>query len=299
MNFIGEIAAIVTAICWSFTSIFFTISGSRIGSVAVNRLRLLLALAFLLLAHLLTTGQFLPLTAGRERWFWLGISGFVGFVLGDGMLFQALVVVGTRITMLIMSLVPVIGTLLAWIFLGEKLSAIEILAISIVVGGITLVVADKQADYAAANKKHLLLGLLLAMGGAAGQAVGLILSKKGMAGDFPALSANVIRVSIAATISWLLTILIGKIKYTFSKLADKKALWTVLGGAAFGPFIGVWMSLVAIKYAKIGIASTLMALPPILVLPLVHYIFKEKISPRAITGTIITVAGIALLFLAT
>ena len=293
---LGEIAGLGTAICWSFTSIFFTIAGLRVGSAVVNRVRLVLAMIFLSITHYALTGQFVPFQAEPFRWFWLGLSGVIGLVIGDAMLFQAFVMIGTRITMLLMSLVPVMSALLAWIFLGEKLRSLEILAIAITVGGVTWVVADKHQDNTTIKGRQLILGILLGLGGAAGQAVGLLTSKKGLVGDFSALSGNLIRMIIAAGVMWVITIAMGQAGSTFKKVREGKAGRVILGGAVFGPFIGVWLSLVAIKYARIGIASTLMALTPILLIPLVRWIFKEKISLNAVIGTIVAVAGAALLF---
>lgn len=293
---LGEIAGLGTAFCWSFTSIFFTIGGLRVGSAVVNRVRLVIAMILLSATHFILTGHFIPYQAEPFRWFWLGLSGIIGLVLGDAMLFQAFVMIGTRITMLLMSIVPVISALLAWIFLGERLAALEILAIVLTVGGISWVIIDKHQDSATVKGRQLILGILLGLGGATGQAVGLLTSKKGLAGDFPALSGNLIRMITAAAVMWIITLIIGKAGVTIKKLQDKKAARSIFGGAVFGPFVGVWLSLVAIKYARIGIASTLMALTPILLIPLVRWIFKEKISLNAVIGTIVAVAGAALLF---
>jgi drug/metabolite transporter (DMT)-like permease len=297
-EFLGQIAALTTACCWAFTSIFFTIGGQRVGSVTVNRVRLLFALAFLAITHLIMFGKIFPFDAGADHWLWLGLSGIIGLVVGDAMLFQAFVVIGTRLPILMMSLVPVISTVEAWVFLDERLSAVEILGILITVCGIAWVVADKNRDRTLIGGKRLALGILLGFGGAVGQATGLLASKLGLANDFPALSGNLIRMFVAASVMWLLTLIMGKARVTVSRLKDRVALRAIIGGAAFGPFIGVWMSLVAIKLARIGIASTLMALAPILTIPLVYWFFKEKVSIHAILGTIVAIAGVAVLFLA-
>jgi drug/metabolite transporter (DMT)-like permease len=214
------------------------------------------------------------------------------------MLFQAFVMVGTRITMLMMSFVPVISTILAWLFLGETLSPIEVLAIAVTIGGVSWVVADKNRDKDTIKGKHFVIGIALGFGGALGQAVGLLFSKLGLWGDFPALSGNVIRVLIATIVMWLLTIIMGKAKTTILKLKDFKAGGAILGGSIAGPFIGVWLSLVAIQYARIGIASTLMALTPVLLIPLVRWVFKERITIHAVLGTLVAIAGVAVLLLA-
>ena len=285
-----------TATCWAFTSIFFTIGGQRVGSVTVNRVRLVFAAVFLMATNLIITGQLLPLSAEPNRWFWLGLSGIVGLVIGDAMLFQAFVMIGTRIPILLLSLVPVISTFEAWVFLDETLSLVEILGIVLTVGGIAWVVADKNRNHKSVESKKLMIGVLLGIGGAFGQATGLILSKRGLYGDFPAVSGNLIRMIAAVAVMWLLTIFMGKAKSTIVKLKDSKARLAILGGAIFGPFIGVWMSLVAIKLARIGIASTIMALAPVLAIPLVRWIFKERITIHAILGTTLAIIGVAVLF---
>ena len=294
---VGQFAALTTACCWAFTSIFFTIAAQRVGSAVANRVRLVFAMILLAITHLIMFGSIFPFHAELDRWFWLGLSGVIGLVIGDAMLFEAYVLIGTRLPLLLLSLAPVISTVLAWIFLGEKLSAVELLAIAVTVGGITWVVADKNRERHTIGGKKLALGLLLGFGGAFGQAAGLIASKLGLYGDFPALSGNLIKMTVAVAVMWLLTAITGKVPYTISKLRDIKATRALLTGAITGPFIGVWMSLVAIKLARVGIASTIMAFSPILTIPLVRIYFKEQVSIHAILGTVTAIIGISLLFL--
>jgi drug/metabolite transporter (DMT)-like permease len=78
---------------------------------------------------------------------------------------------------------------------------------------------------------------------------------------------------------------------------DHKSLWLTIAGGVLGPFFGITFSLIAVKNTDVGVASTLMATVPILMLPLVHFVYKEKISTRAILGSVLSVAGIAILFL--
>jgi drug/metabolite transporter (DMT)-like permease len=269
-----------------------------VGSVTVNRARLVLAVVFLSITHLLLLGRLWPVQAALDRWFWLGLSGVAGLVLGDAFLFQALVLIGPRRAMLLMSLVPIISTMIAWAFLGETLSAVEMVAVGLTVGGIAWVVSERGSiNGVQADPRQYALGVLAGMGGAVGQALGLVLSKKGMAGDFAPLSANLIRMLVAVTVMWSYTLLRGKGGPTLRALADKRASTAILGGAIAGPFIGVWLSLVAVKLARVGIASTLMALPPVFVLLPSIWIFKERISLQTLAGTAIAFGGVAMIFL--
>ncbi len=297
MNMIGEIAGLSTAIAWSFTSIFFTIAARSVGAVAVNRIRLLLATVLLITLHVFLYKSLLPIHAGMDRWFWLGLSALIGLVFGDTMLFQAFVVIGTRISMLLMSLVPIISTITAWIFLNEILTMVEIFAIMLTIGGIIWVVLERNNGNLNLETKKYIAGVLFGLGGATGQALGLIAAKKALGGDFPALSATLIRILVATIIFWTVGMVRQSFSLNFRRFFLKKNFYPILGGSFFGPFIGIWLSLIAIKYANIGIASTLMALPPIFLLPLTYWIFKEKVSLRTIVGTMMAVSGVALIFL--
>lgn len=298
--YLGEIAALLTSLCFSATSTFFTLSGRRVGSVVVNRTRLLFALLFLGSAHLLVSGSLLPMEAGWERWLWLGLSGVIGLVIGDAFLFQAFVLIGPRLSMLMMSLVPVIGALQARIFLGETLTYAQIFGMALTLTGISWVILERNGANTSerAAKRTFLLGLLFALGGAAGQATGLVTAKFGLAQGFSPLSANVIRMSIAALVLWTTTVLRRQAGPTFNQWRlDRKALRFIFLGSFTGPFLGVSLSLVAIQQTSVGIASTLMALPPVFLLPVGYYVFGERFGWQAVAGTLLTVTGVAILFL--
>lgn len=298
----GSIAALLTSICWSWTSIFFSTASKIIGSKVVNRTRLVFAVVFLGITHLVVFKSPIPLNAEGYRWFWLGLSAVVGLVLGDAMLFQAFVLVGPRIAMLIMSIVPAISAILAWIFLREFLGLMQILGMSITILGIMLVVLDRKNGKTGVqtekDKRNHILGLLLSIGGAIGQAGGLILAKKGLDGDFSSLSGVLMRMIVAMVAIWLLALLTGEVKHSIQQLKTyPQSLKLIFLGAFSGPFIGVWLSLYAVQTTKVGIASTLMALTPIFHLPIAKYYLHEDINLRAIFGTILAIAGVATIFL--
>jgi drug/metabolite transporter (DMT)-like permease len=295
----GELAALVTSICWSFTSIQFTLAGQRIGSQAVNRVRLILATLFLSLTHLLLYGELWPIHAEPFRWGWLGLSGIVGLVLGDACLFHAFLLIGPRRALLMYSLVPVFSTLVAWGWLGETLAPAEIGAVLLTVGGIAWVVSERKPgnNAAGAPSEKYLLGLTLSVGAALGQSLGLVISKQGLIGDFPPLSATLIRMLVASATIWLFALVRKQVSATGQALMDKRALAFTAGGALTGPTLGIWLSMVAIQATPVGIASTLMALPPILLIPLERWIFHEQVSSRAVVGTVVALVGAAAIFM--
>jgi drug/metabolite transporter (DMT)-like permease len=224
-----------------------------------------------------------------------------GFVLGDLFLFRSFILIGARIAMLIMALVPPITALIGWITLGEVLSGQEFLGMAITLLGIVLVMSVKTDFRKGAFGKRpkagpVLLGSLLALGGAVGQAAGLVLSKKGMQ-DMDAFSATQIRI-IAGVIGFSLVITaFRRWKHLFGALKDLKAMKIMTLGSFTGPFLGVSFSLLAVQHTDTGIAATLMALTPVMIIPPALLMKKEKIRVLEIIGALISVAGVALFFL--
>ncbi len=294
----GELAALITATLWAFTSLFFARATTELGSVKVNRLRLATAVVLIMTAHTILRGTPLPTDADPQRWMWLGLSGLVGLVFGDACLLQCYVFIGPRLGTLMMSTAPVIGALLAWAFLGERLSTGEVLGIAITVLGVALVVLDRGSMKAHPRPRDYVLGVLCGLGGALGQAGGLILAKVGLAGGYPSISGVAIRMITAMGFLWLLAIFSGQARATLRAARDNRiALRFIFLGAIFGPFLGVWLSLVSVQATYVGIASTLMALTPIIVLPILRFWFKEHVSLRAVVGTVVALAGVSLLLL--
>jgi drug/metabolite transporter (DMT)-like permease len=299
-SYLGELAALGTSVCWSATATFFTLAGHKVGSVVVNRVRLLLAVIFLVTTHWLLFGIPAPVAAESYRWYWLAFSGIVGLVIADGFLFQSYVWIGPRLGSLLMSLSPVISSLLAWLVLAETLSWSQLAGIVLAIGGVMWVILERRNPTKSAQDSHRYLwGVLFGLGAATGQAIGLISAKKGLSGEFPAISANLIRMLAAATTLWGITFFQGQAGVTVQRLlAQRRAVLNIAGGALFGPFLGVWLSLLSIQLTQIGVASTLMALPPIFLLPISYLVFKERPGWPAIVGTGLAMGGVAILFLA-
>lgn len=300
MPFLGELAAVGTSLCYSFGSVLFTSAGRILGAALVNRVRLLLALLLIMAWHLLAYGQILPLDAAPDRWFWLGASGVIGFVLGDFFLFQAFVMIGPRLAMLMLALAPVLGVVLAWIFLGEILTPLELLGIGLALAGIIVVISERRRGEAAepAARSQYMTGLLYGLGAAGGQAVGLIFSKQGLYGDFPALSANAIRLLAASVVIWAIAAAARQIPDSIARVrANPRAFLIMFGGAVLGPVFGVSLTLLSMQHTSVGVASTLSSLMPIFLIPISYFAFGERITRQAVFGTLIAFVGMVTLFL--
>lgn len=292
----GEIIALLTAVCWSFTAMSFEAAGKKVGSLAVNLIRLLMAVFLFMGYNWIVRGFPFPSDATVHNWTWLLLSGLIGFCIGDLCLFQAFVVIGARMSMLIMSLVPPITAVFGWIIMGETLSALGILGMILTITGVAVVVLERSPDKSISSFKHPITGVLLGLGGAAGQAIGLVLSKYGM-GSYNAFAATQIRIFAGIFGFILIFTFMKQWKKFFATFTHKRAMGLISVGAVFGPFLGVAFSLLAIQHTETGIASTIMALVPVLIIPLAILFFREKVTLREITGAVVAVIGVGVLFL--
>jgi drug/metabolite transporter (DMT)-like permease len=292
----GELAALATAICWTICSLFFETAGRRVGSLVVNLIRLVLAFGFLSLYCWFIRGMALPGDASTHAWVWLGLSGLIGFNVGDLCLFRAFVVIGSRLSMLIMALVPPFAALIGWLLLGEHLSVQDLLGMALTVAGVAIVILQRKNGDHSGFSGIPATGLLLGLGGAFGQAAGLVLSKLGM-GNYDAFAATQIRVIAGIVGFTVIFTCIGWWPRVRAALNNRRAMAQTSVGAIFGPFLGVSLSLVAVKYTEAGVAATLMALVPVLIILPAVLILKEKVSAQAVLGSVVAVAGSALLFL--
>jgi drug/metabolite transporter (DMT)-like permease len=294
---IGEIAALFTSFCWTLSAIGFTKSTQQVGSQVTNRMRVFIAMLVLILINAVLYGQPIPLHAGISRWVWLSVSGVIGLSLGDAFLFQAYQEIGPRLGLLLLSLAPVFGSAIAWIFFGQVLTLLQVVGIVITLGGISWVVMARPIEGDENARKVTGRGVLFGTLAALGQATGLVFSQQGMTGGFSPFAGTLIRMFAAVATLWILAAFQRQAASTVSAVRRQPAaLKWVAFGALFGPVIGVSSSLLAVQYTEIGVASTLMALPPIFMLPISYFIFKERFGWQAVAGTLIAMAGVALLF---
>jgi len=282
----------------------FESASKKVGSLSVNLIRLCLALVFLSIYSWVSRGVAFPVDAGQHQWVWLSLSGLVGFVLGDLFLFRSYVVIGARISMLIMALAPPIAALIGWIALDEHLTLKQGLGMFVIFAGIAMVILEKEyedPEISEAKPRKVrfaypITGLLLALGGAVGQGGGLVLSKYGMQ-QYDVFASVQIRVITGIAGFAAMFLLLNRWDALRNALRNRKAMSRLSIGAVFGPFLGVSFSLWAVRYTSTGVASALMSIVPVLIILPSVVLFKEKFNAKELIGAVITVGGVMLFFL--
>jgi len=292
----GEFAALLTAFFWTLTALSFEKATKRVGSIPVNIIRLVIGLVFLSTFTLIKRGMLIPLDASSYNWLWLSISGLIGFTFGDLFLFKSYMIIGSRFSMLIMTLVPPITTLIGFFVLGEKLRLLHFFGMTLTFTGIAMAIFNRKEKGEKLKLKLSGRGIVYAFGGAVGQALGLVLSKLGM-GDYDAFAATQIRI-IAGIAGYVLLIsLWSRWGSVIKAFYDREGIKATTTGAFFGPFLGVSFSLVAVRHTEAGIASTIMALVPVFILIPAILIYKQWVTFGEIAGAVLSVGGVALFFM--
>ena len=312
MNYIGEITALVVACSWTCTALFFEYAGKRIGSLQVNLIRLVFAGVMLGTWLLITSGHFFPAGADAKTWMWMSLSGLVGFVFGDFCLFYSYTLITSRFSQLIMTLAPPFAALSGLLILDEKTGPMGLAGMIITLTGIAISILKRniRKDGDARLKLHIpKRGVLFALGGALGQGLGIVLSKKGMLcyeqsfnashffGNYIPFAATQIRVITGILGFTLIILLTGRWSKLVEAIRNKQGILATFGGSFFGPFLGVSLSLTAVRYTTTGIASTIMATVPILILIPYAIIYKQRPKPIEVLGAVLCVLGVACFFM--
>ena len=312
MQYIGEIISLGVACSWTVTALFAEIGSKRIGSLQLNVVRMVLSLVMLGITLWCVTGSPFPMYANGKAWLWLSLSGFVGYLLGDYCLFNSYIIIGSRFGQLFMTLAPPTAAIAGWIILGEKMQLQGVLGMLVTLTGIGISVLNKGGSdgNGKLSLKLPLKGVLFGIGAGIGQGIGLVLSKVGMnfyEAAIPAAETEVANMlpfastfirAVTGALGFLGVMIFQKKLGTLAvAVKDRKGMNAAFWATFTGPFIGVSLSLMAVRYTEAGIASTLMALTPVFILWPAHLIFGQKVTLKEVIGAAISVAGVSLFFI--
>ena len=324
----GEFAGLATSALWVVSSLAFAAAGRSMGATRLNLLRSLLAAALLLGLQAFLKGNPWP-TIGADRTWYLAISGLLGLAIGDQFLFAGYVLVGARTTTLLMTLAPTVAASLSWIVFGQTMSLQAIVGMIITLLGVLWVAAERPHATSSITPAQQMKGVWFGAGAALCQGVGMVLASNGLRGDIDAISAQTVRMSAGAVGIIVIAFVVSRMNQaarnvahtknarsssdisvdaqslTASKIiplhvkrADaphSKAIVAMVIGTFTGPILGVWCSLYALQKLEVGIATTLMSLVPVMILPVTRITEGRWPSARAILGALIAVAGVAVL----
>ncbi len=289
--------ALGAALSFSLASTTYTLAGRKFGASVSMALSLVFSLIFLLPLHQALYGELFPMAASGQRWLVLGASSLAGFVMSALFLLRAFQAIGPRLSMLIGATSPIFAAVLAWLLLGQSLPSYAVLGIALVLGGVITVVSSDVRHSIQSRHADYSKGLLMALAAAVLQGTSYVLMSEGVADDFPVMSASIMRTVFALGVLWVLIALRGKLRQNLRLIVDQPRALSLIALAAFtGPVLGATLVLASLQFTSVGISSTLTGTTPILMIPIGFVVFGEQITRRAIGGTCVAVAGVALLF---
>jgi drug/metabolite transporter (DMT)-like permease len=296
----GEAMAILAAWIFAFTSILFTIAGQRLSVTMVNLFRVVGGALCLSATHRVLFGSFWPEGLALGDQVWIGLSGIAGLAIGDSALFSAFTRIGPRRSMMLMATAPVFTVITAWFLLAEHLGTRDLLTIALIICGVLLAVSGREKHTGAwggLSTRQLRTGYLLGLAAAAGQGLGSTFVKLGMTGGVDPLGATLVRMVWAMAVLWVFVAPRRSTAERWHRLADRRGLLALGGAILLGPFISVWISIIAIKHASTGIAQAFLGTVPIWVILPSWIFYRDRPSVVTLLGVLVAVGGGALLFL--
>jgi drug/metabolite transporter (DMT)-like permease len=296
----GDIAAITCAAFFAFCSIAFAGAGRIVGSMVVNQTRILLAAVFLVGLHVAVEGEVWPSAMSMEQGWWIVLSGVVGLALGDLFYFHSLAVLGPRLGTLLMATFPVFVVFGDGFVRGRWPGWLDGIFMTAIVLGVMVVLTGKKGEWRGAGGRRW-VAVVAGVLGAVGQGAGIVIVKMAgdvaTAGDLDPLSITLVRM-IAGLIG--MAVIRGAQRPwretgAAPRRMSSKAFWLILVGVVFGPTLGVWLSMVAVDLIEAARAAVLIALTPVLMLPIVWIGWGERPTLRGWVGTVAAFAGTAAL----
>ena len=189
-----------------------------------------------------------------------------------------------------MTFTPIAVSILSFFILGEKMEGFKILGVVLTIIGITVVILRKKND-----KEFSKVGFGYALLAMLGESLGIIFTRLGSI-DYDSFATIQVR-TIPAILAFIIYISLKKEWSNIKEgVINKKGMIYIVLGTVVAT-LGVTALVEAMKYANVGIVSTLAATSPILIIPISIIFFKEKVSILEGIGALVSFAGITIFFI--
>ncbi|MEM9016935.1 MAG: DMT family transporter [Verrucomicrobiota bacterium] len=295
-------AALITPILFSFSAVSGQKVAVELGAIAGNLVRLFVAGVILGLIVMVTS----PETLSSITFPWFFVSGVIGFGIGDIGLFLAYERIGSRLTMLLnLCLAPVFAIALEWGWLGTTVSGPVLLCILTILLGVTMALRPGAKSRQKMQRRgNFGWGVFWAIVAGFGQGTGAVISRKAEAiATFNGIASTGISAAFQRVLAgFVFALLVFVVLRIFRSrlltggtgLTRKGGFW-LLGAALFGPVIGVSCFQWALQSLESGIVLAVVALTPVVLIPLAAVFEGDHPTRLAICGAIVAVIGVACL----
>lgn len=291
-SIIGILIALMSTMSWAVCTVFLKKLGERLEPVAMTAFKALIASIILFIIIYLTGTN---INIGINNIIPVALSGILGIAIGDSLFFASL----NRLSPLVLSLMLFVGPdifsgIFGLIFLKEIPSILSLVGIILILTGLSYIIFPLEKEKVESKTK--ITGIIFALLSLICTAYSMVIIKPVLE-NIPVITATMYRMIFSAVILLVIGLFSKKITTWKTVLCDKKYTLKLTGTFLLATIGGFWLSLIAIKYCKLIIASSLMSLEPLFIL--IFMILFNRYIPkiREIKGSIIIVFGIILICL--
>jgi drug/metabolite transporter (DMT)-like permease len=284
---VGVMAALGSAASWALGSILFRRLGDHLPPVALTFAKGITSVVLLGVAVAIIGFE----AIGINAWLLLILSGLLGIALGDTLFFLALNNLGAHAVVILFTLGQVLTVILAVFWLGEQPQPLDWAGISLILGGVTIVMWTRISGE---EGRTGIVGAIYGLLSVIAMAVSIIIAKEALA-TTGSIQATFIRMAAGTIGIFVFGQATGQILSGLGTLRQPRFFGFFLLSVAVVTFGGFWLSLVAVANLDVAIANTLNATEPLFVLPLAAFLLKERITLPVVLGSLVTVGGIVLI----
>ncbi len=289
---LGEAACLSASLLWAVSVQIFSLPIARHGARAVNLFKCTSATVLLGLTLLVIGGWGAFGAASGTDLVLVALSGIIGLPVGDTALFAAVKHLGVHRSLLLQTMAPAFAAALAWP-LGERLSGWQILGSLVILAGVVVVLAGDRLP-AAGRGGRIGVGVAVGLLAAFGQGAGVVIAKEGMA-SVPIVPATFLRLGVGAVGLVVIALATNGLVRASQAFRDRATLPRLVTASFFGTYLAMLLVMAGVAWAPASVAAVLLATPPIFSLVVESVVERRWPSVPGLIGTVIAVAGVALL----
>ena len=281
----GDLYAVITAVCWSSAVILFDISTKNFTAIQLNVLKNFIGVFGFILTIVLFS---IPSpNFSQQDIFTLALSGFLGILIADGLFLESLRRLGSGISAVVSTIYTPTVFIIAFILFNETINLHSYIGGILVLGGITISVFQPPKTI---KKRDLYIGILFGIMANILTAYSVLIIKPIMKNNSVVYVA-LYRFSIGFIFGILINILKSGIKQVIQKFKQGLTNQYVILGAFLGTYLSVIFWLAGYKYTLAGRAAIYNQLSTVFIIILARVFLKEPMTSKKIIGVSLAIFG--------
>jgi drug/metabolite transporter (DMT)-like permease len=283
----GAACALASAFSWALTSLLVRRLGSVCNMMTINAVRISLSGLVLLAISFLGTEELAAMSA--FTFLLVASSTILAAGIGDSIFFECSRVLGLGRAMTLAMIYPLMASAFAAVFLGEPITLRSTAGAVTTLAGLGLIVTARHDS--GGTQEHQRRAVLLSFVVALTWAASAIIMKPAMR-ELSPLTAQGIRLPLVAAFLWLMPWARAGLPPLVAAGRPVVVPLTVLSVLTA---ISSMTWIAGLKYSDVVVATVLSSTSPMFALGLGAMFLGERLTPAAVVGALLTIAGIVVL----